>query len=344
MALLRPLSSPRHPRPGAAGAFIDEQSFHLAETCVRDYSRLRAGDGADALFADRGVRRGARQGVLGGLSARAGDGRHGRGGDAASLCRRERARGAVRADRDDPRAFRPAAGAARRSATSTGARRAPTSSARSTISRGRRPKPPRRSRATIRASISRSCRCIRSSAPTTSRRCATSSSSRCCRSRRRSRSARTCWRWPASWRPHAQGRSQRSAVGARRDGARPGMRALHGRHLTHRHARGIDRQRCRLPSRATSILPPVETLLIAAAGGITFAKLGIPAGLVSGSVLAVAIAALAGRQMRVPSAGRARLLRADRHPARRHRHARDAQGHGDLAAQHRGAGGRDHRA
>ena len=48
------------------------------------------------------------------------------------------------------------------------------------------------------------------------------------------------------------------------------------------------------------ILPPIETLLIAAAGGITFAKLGIPAGLVSGSVLAVAIAALAGRQMRVP--------------------------------------------
>jgi len=35
-----------------AGAFIDEQSFQLAETCVRDYARLRAGDGADALFAD----------------------------------------------------------------------------------------------------------------------------------------------------------------------------------------------------------------------------------------------------------------------------------------------------
>jgi hypothetical protein len=35
-----------------AGAFIDEQSFHLAESCVRDYCRLRAGDGADALMAD----------------------------------------------------------------------------------------------------------------------------------------------------------------------------------------------------------------------------------------------------------------------------------------------------
>ena len=35
-----------------AGVFIDEQSFHLAESCVRDYSRLRAGDGADALLGD----------------------------------------------------------------------------------------------------------------------------------------------------------------------------------------------------------------------------------------------------------------------------------------------------
>lgn len=37
----------------SAGAFIDEQAFHLAESCVQDYSRLRAGAaGADALFAD----------------------------------------------------------------------------------------------------------------------------------------------------------------------------------------------------------------------------------------------------------------------------------------------------
>ena len=49
------------------------------------------------------------------------------------------------------------------------------------------------------------------------------------------------------------------------------------------------------------VLQTAETLVIAAAGGITFAKLGIPAGLVSGSVLAVSIAALAGRQMRVPT-------------------------------------------
>jgi len=35
-----------------AGAFIDEQSFQLARSCVRDYSLLRAGDDVEALFAD----------------------------------------------------------------------------------------------------------------------------------------------------------------------------------------------------------------------------------------------------------------------------------------------------
>ncbi len=45
---------------------------------------------------------------------------------------------------------------------------------------------------------------------------------------------------------------------------------------------------------------PAETLLIAFAGGATFTLIGFPAGLVSGSVLAVAIAALFGRPMRVP--------------------------------------------
>jgi membrane AbrB-like protein len=51
---------------------------------------------------------------------------------------------------------------------------------------------------------------------------------------------------------------------------------------------------------ARDLLNAAETLLIAAAGGIAFALLGIPAGLVSGSVLAVAIAALMTRPMRVP--------------------------------------------
>jgi len=35
-----------------AGVFIDQQSFRLAEACVRDYCRLRAGAAADALLAD----------------------------------------------------------------------------------------------------------------------------------------------------------------------------------------------------------------------------------------------------------------------------------------------------
>jgi membrane AbrB-like protein len=52
---------------------------------------------------------------------------------------------------------------------------------------------------------------------------------------------------------------------------------------------------------ARDLLASGETLLIAAAGGIAFVYIGMPAGLVSGSVLAVAIAALAGRPMRVPT-------------------------------------------
>ena len=43
-----------------------------------------------------------------------------------------------------------------------------------------------------------------------------------------------------------------------------------------------------------------ETLTIGAAGGIGFALMGLPAGLVSGSMLAVAAAALIGRPMKVP--------------------------------------------
>jgi uncharacterized protein len=49
-------------------------------------------------------------------------------------------------------------------------------------------------------------------------------------------------------------------------------------------------------------IEPAETLLIAAAGGIAFALLGFPAGLVSGSVLAVSAAALLGRPVKVPLA------------------------------------------
>jgi membrane AbrB-like protein len=71
--------------------------------------------------------------------------------------------------------------------------------------------------------------------------------------------------------------------------------------LTHCGKRGIDpAMPLVLPPRKV-VLPAVETLLVAAAGGIALASVGIPAGLVSGSVLAVAVAALAGRQMLVPT-------------------------------------------
>jgi uncharacterized protein len=54
-----------------------------------------------------------------------------------------------------------------------------------------------------------------------------------------------------------------------------------------------------LPARST-LIETAETLAIALAGGLTFTYLGLPAGLVSGSVLAVAIAALARRPVKVP--------------------------------------------
>jgi membrane AbrB-like protein len=50
------------------------------------------------------------------------------------------------------------------------------------------------------------------------------------------------------------------------------------------------------------VLEVAETLAIALFGGVAFAWLGLPAGLVSGSVLAVAAAALFGRPVKVPLA------------------------------------------
>jgi len=52
------------------------------------------------------------------------------------------------------------------------------------------------------------------------------------------------------------------------------------------------------PSR--TLIETAETLAIALAGGVTFTVLGLPAGLVSGSVVAVATAALLGRPVRLP--------------------------------------------
>ena len=54
-----------------------------------------------------------------------------------------------------------------------------------------------------------------------------------------------------------------------------------------------------LPSRR-ALVETAETLALALAGGLAFIFWGLPAGLVSGSVLAVATASLLGRPMRVP--------------------------------------------
>ncbi|HWK95607.1 MAG TPA: AbrB family transcriptional regulator [Pseudolabrys sp.] len=53
--------------------------------------------------------------------------------------------------------------------------------------------------------------------------------------------------------------------------------------------------------RLTLVRNIAETMLFAAIGGLTFGLLGMPAGYLSGSILVVAIAALAGRPMRVPT-------------------------------------------
>ncbi len=50
-----------------------------------------------------------------------------------------------------------------------------------------------------------------------------------------------------------------------------------------------------------TVLRTAETLLIAAAGGGAFTWIGFPAGLISGSLLSVAAAALAGRPMTIPA-------------------------------------------
>ena len=54
--------------------------------------------------------------------------------------------------------------------------------------------------------------------------------------------------------------------------------------------------------RRVVLLQFAETVAIAAGGGAAFTALGFPAGLISGSILAVAVAALAGRPMAVPNA------------------------------------------
>ena len=53
------------------------------------------------------------------------------------------------------------------------------------------------------------------------------------------------------------------------------------------------------PSRA-KILSTVETLVIGTAGGLVFLVANLPGGLISGSMIAVGIAAIAGRQLTLP--------------------------------------------
>src|SRR5215470_16749082 len=85
------------------------------------------------------------------------------------------------------------------------------------------------------------------------------------------------------------------------------MRPLHSGYLTPRLLNGIGRVFARphvgmLPSfpKPRTLIPYAETLLIAAIGGVTFTLLGVPAGLVSGSMLVTAVAALIGRPAQVP--------------------------------------------
>ncbi len=55
-----------------------------------------------------------------------------------------------------------------------------------------------------------------------------------------------------------------------------------------------------MKSASIDALHVAETFLVAAAGALMFQLLGLPGGLISGSMLAVAVAALAGRPVRVP--------------------------------------------
>jgi membrane AbrB-like protein len=50
----------------------------------------------------------------------------------------------------------------------------------------------------------------------------------------------------------------------------------------------------------STLIPTAETLLIAAVGAIAFLLIGFPAGLVTGSMLAVTVGALLGRPMKIP--------------------------------------------
>jgi uncharacterized protein len=71
-------------------------------------------------------------------------------------------------------------------------------------------------------------------------------------------------------------------------------------YLTAPPAAGIERPMPPAAPALRTLSETAETLIIALAGGAAFTLLGFPAGLISGSVLAVAAAALLGRPVRVP--------------------------------------------
>ena len=334
-----------------AGAFIDEQSFRLAESCVRDYSRLRAGDGADALLADAAFAAALDKACWEAYPRALTMVGHGRGGERCVPMPASNAHAVLfgliamileQFDRRPvPRAIGDvgmARGACRPRAL---AQRSRAGAAEDRRGAGARPFE-LLSRDHAAASEARRRRLCGAAQPAQARRC--------CTSRRRSRSARTCWRWPASW-PAACPRlkTQRSAVRAagcvkraHRLNRPPAYAACVGCHLTHRDARGIDRPT--MPSPSTQCRPAAGRNPADRRGGRHHLREARDSGRPRVRLGAGGGDRRAGRPADAGAERRsARLLRAGRHPARRDRHARDAQGHGDLAAQHRDAGGRDHR-
>src|SRR5579885_243278 len=77
-------------------------------------------------------------------------------------------------------------------------------------------------------------------------------------------------------------------------------------YLTAGRARGIDRLPAKAPALSASpsfftlIRRSAGTLALAAAGGVALGLTGVPGGYLSGAILSVAAAALAGRPMLVP--------------------------------------------
>ena len=108
--------------------------------------------------------------------------------------------------------------------------------------------------------------------------------------------------------------------------------------------RGIDRGdgvAFRDPAQRTNGCAPPKRCRSRRPAACVLTWLGFPAGLVTGSLLGVAAAALFGRPMHVPAPLSRDDLGADRHLARRGGDAGDAEGPRGVSAQHRRADGLD---